>query len=312
VNKKPVVILDCDPGIDDALAIALAVQHCEVLMVATVGGNVGVEHTTRNAGSVLAVLGRTDIPVHAGADHPLRGPVSKRAEEYHGLNGLGGAVVPDPAVPIASDDAVTAIVAAVRANPGCWLVPTGPLTNIALAFRAAPDLAPLLAGISWMGGSTTGGNVTACAEFNAWVDPEAAAEVLEYVSVHTVRFIMSGLNVTHAVTIDEAFVAQWRGSPSGDVFAALMDSYLVQYRQNYTLPGAAIHDALAVVAVTHPELLKTESFHVSMDCSDGPNRGRTSIDDRPLLVRPRSNTEVVMSADAEKICALVTEAICGI
>ncbi len=307
--QRPRIILDCDPGIDDALAIALAVRHCDVLALTTVGGNVGVEHTTRNAGSVLAVLGRSKIPVHAGADNPLRGPVSKRAEEYHGLNGLGGAVVPDPEVPIASADAVGAIVSLVRANPGCWLVPTGPLTNIALAFRAAPDLAHLLAGVSWMGGSTTSGNVTPCAEFNAWVDPEAADEVLQYVSAHSVRFIMSGLNVTHAVTIDEAVVNGWRGSRTGDVFAALMDSYLVQYRQSYTLPGAAIHDALAVVAVTHPSLIQSERMHVGMDCTDGPNRGRTSIDDRPLLVRPLANTEVVLSADATAISTLVTEAV---
>ncbi len=305
----PKIILDCDPGIDDALAIALAVQHCDVIALTTVGGNVGVEHTTRNAGSVLALLGRSDIPVHMGADDPLAGPVAKRAEEYHGLNGLGGAVVPDPEVPIASDDAAAAIVELVRSNPGCWLVPTGPLTNIALALRMASDLGPLLAGISWMGGSTTGGNVTACAEFNSWVDPEAAAEVVEYVGAHTVRFIMAGLNVTHTVTIDEPVVASWRGSPRGTAFASLLDSYLVQYRQRYTLPGAAVHDALAVVAVTHPELLTVQRCHVGVDCSSGPNRGRTSIDDRPLLVLVPANTEVVMTANSAAISALITSAV---
>ncbi len=300
--------MDCDPGIDDALAIALAVEHCDVLALTTVGGNVGVEHTTRNAGSVLALLGRSDIPVHEGADSPLAGPVAKRAEEYHGLNGLGGAVVPDPQVPVASRDAASAIVDLVRSNPGCWLVPTGPLTNIALALRMAPDLGPLLAGISWMGGSTTGGNVTACAEFNAWVDPEAADEVLQYVSTRTVRFVMAGLNVTHTVTIDETVVDSWRGTARGNAFASLMDSYLGQYRQRYTLPGAAVHDALAVVAITHPELITTQRCHVEMDCSDGPNRGRTSIDDRPLLVPAPANTDVVMSADSAAIAALVTAA----
>lgn len=307
--NRPTIILDCDPGIDDALAIALAVEHCDVLALTTVGGNVGVEHTTRNAGSVLALLGRSDIPVHAGADNPLAGPIAKRAEAYHGLNGLGGAEVPDPAVPVASTDAPSAIVSLVRANPGCWLVPTGPLTNVALALQLAPDLAPLLAGISWMGGSTTGGNVTACAEFNAWVDPEAVEEVLNYISAHTVRFIMSGLNVTHTVTINEAVVSSWRGSKRGTAFAALMDSYLAQYRRQYTLPGAAVHDALAVVAITHPQLVTTSRCHVSMDCSTGPNRGRTSIDDRPLLVPAMPNTDVVMSADAEAIGALVTAAV---
>jgi purine nucleosidase len=307
--KRPTIILDCDPGIDDALAIALAVQHCDVLALTTVGGNVGVEHTTRNAGSVLALLGRSDIPVHAGADDPLAGPISKRAEEYHGLNGLGGAVVPDPAVPVASDDAAGAIVSLVRANPGCWLVPTGPLTNIAVALERAPDLAPLLAGISWMGGSTAGGNVTPCAEFNAWVDPEAAELVLNYVTARSVRFIMSGLNVTHTVTIDEPVVASWKTSARGTAFAALMESYLGQYRRLYTLPGAAIHDALAVVAITHPHLVSTQRCNVSMDCSSGPNRGRTSIDDRPLLLPAAPNTDVVMSADQAAIADLISASV---
>ena len=305
----PKIILDCDPGIDDALAIALAVSHCDVLAVTTVGGNVGVEHTTRNAGSVLALLGRSDIPVHMGADDPLAGPVAKRAEEYHGLNGLGGAVVPEPDVPVASHDAVGAIVEIVRANPGCWLVPTGPLTNIALAVSAAPDLAHLLAGISWMGGSTIGGNVTPCAEFNAWVDPEAAEVVLQFVSTHTIRFVMAGLNVTHTVTVDEGVVNSWRGSIRGDAFAGLMESYLAQYRTRYTLPGAAIHDALAVVAVTHPELVTIQRCYIGVDCSSGPNRGRTSVDDRPLLVPSPANTDVVISADSAAIAALVSAAV---
>ncbi len=309
--SKPRIILDCDPGIDDALAIALAVQHCEVLALTSVGGNVGVEHTTRNAGSILALIGRSDIPVHAGADHPLRGPVLHRAEAYHGLSGLGGAVVPDPAVPVASNDAAAAIVTLVKANPGCWLVPTGPLTNLALVFRLAPDLATLLAGISWMGGSTTHGNVTPQAEFNAWVDPEAADEVLQYVSAHSVRFIMAGLNVTHEVTLNEADAHLWRGTPRGDAFASLLDSYLVQYRQQYTLAGAAVHDALAVIAVTHPELITSRLQHVSMDCSDGPNRGRTTIDDRPLITGPKPNTEVVLTADADAIVTLVSAAVRG-
>ena len=303
--------MDCDPGIDDAFAIALAVKHCDVIALTSVGGNVGVDHTTRNAGSVLTLLGRTDIPVHAGADHPLRGPVLHRAEAYHGLNGLGGAVVPEPARRVASNNAAAAIVDLVRSNPGCWLVPTGPLTNIALAFRAAPDLGPLLAGISWMGGSTTHGNVTSCAEFNAWVDPEAADEVVQYVSTHRVRFIMAGLNVTHEVTLNEADAGSWRGTTRGDVFAALLESYLVQYRQQYTLKGAAVHDALAVIAVTHPDLVELVSHHVSVDCSDGPNRGRTSIDDRPLINGPTPNTEVVMDANAAEIVRLVTESVRG-
>jgi inosine-uridine nucleoside N-ribohydrolase len=310
-TTRPKIILDCDPGIDDALAIALAVAHCDVLALTTVGGNVGLVHTTRNAGCVLAMLGRSDIPVHEGAEDPLRGPIAQRAAEYHGLDGLGGVSVPEPGVAVASQDAVGAIIALVRANPGCWLVPTGPLTNIALVLRAAPDIAPLLAGISWMGGSTGSGNVTAAAEFNAWVDPEAVEEVLQFVSAHSVRFVMAGLNVTHSVTVDEAAIDGWRTSARGSLFADLLAPYLARYRTTYTIPGAAMHDAMAVVAVTHPELVTLVARHVSMDCSDGPNRGRTSVDDRPLLAAPTSNTEVMVSAEAAAVIALLAAAVAG-
>jgi purine nucleosidase len=303
--------MDCDPGIDDALAIALAVRHCDVLALTTVGGNVSIEHTTRNAGSVLAMLGRSDIPVHQGADHPLRGPISTRAAEYHGLDGLGGVGVPGPVAPLASTDAPQAIVDLARANPGCWLVPTGPLTNVALAVQLAPDLHRFVAGISWMGGSTTHGNATPSAEFNVLVDPEAANEVVRWVSAHSVRFVMAGLNVTHDVTVDEAELSTWSGTPLGASFAALLAPYLARYRTTYTLAGAAMHDAMAVVAVTHPDLVTCEARHMEIDVSDGPSRGRTIVDDRPLLQPMSANTEVMVGADAPAVIALIRAAVMG-
>jgi purine nucleosidase len=304
-NSRASIILDCDPGIDDALAIALAVDHCEVLGLTTVGGNVGVVHTTRNAGSVLALVGRSDIPVHSGADDPLRGPLPNRAEEYHGETGLGDATVPDPEVPIASEDAVGFIIETASRQPGLWLVPTGPLTNLALAFRADPALWKHLAGISWMGGSTTGGNVTPGAEFNAWADPEAADEVFRYCAQHQLELRMAGLNVTHEVTIDEVFVDGLRGHPTGDVFADLIGSYLARYRDVYSLRGAAVHDALAVIGLTHPQWCTFRPFPVAIDTSDGPNRGRTTIDDRPLLDPATPHVQVMIDADEAAIVALL-------
>jgi purine nucleosidase len=303
--------MDCDPGIDDALAIALAVRHCEVLALTTVGGNVSIEHTTRNAGSVLAMIGRSDIPVHQGADQPLLGPIATRAAEYHGLDGLGGVGVPQPGAPLASTNAPQAIVDIARANPGCWLVPTGPLTNVALALQLAPDLHRCLSGISWMGGSLTHGNATPSAEFNALVDPEAADQVVQWVSAHSVRFVMAGLNVTHQVTVDEGELATWGATSLGASFAALLSPYLARYRTTYTMSGAAMHDAMAVVAVTHPALVSCEARHVQVDTSLGPSRGRTIVDDRPLLQPMPANTEVMVDADAPAVIDLIRAAVLG-
>ncbi len=307
-QSRPLIVLDCDPGVDDALAIALAVDHCEVLALTAVGGNVAVEHTARNAGSVLALLG-VDLDVHVGADHPLRGPLPKRAEEYHGETGLGSVSVPPPGRPLASHDAPTFLANVMRSAPGLWVVATGPLTNVALALRLAPDAWQYISGISWMGGSTTGGNVTPGAEFNAWADPEAAAEVFTFCTTHRVDLRMAGLNVTHEVTMNEDDVDRLQISPTGKVFAELIGTYLAQYRSRYTLRGAAVHDALAVVAITHPDLCQFQLLPVEIDVTDGPNRGRTTVDDRPLLAPATPNCRVMVDANESAIVSLLATSL---
>ncbi|HVN52283.1 MAG TPA: nucleoside hydrolase, partial [Acidimicrobiales bacterium] len=193
MGERPEVIVDCDPGQDDAVALVLAGRHTELLGVTTVSGNVPLESTTRNALLMTQALA-LDVAVHAGADRPLLA-VPRHADDVHGETGLDGAELPPLTRRAEEAHAVEFLVETVRANPGCWLVVTGPMTNVALALRQAPDLAGLVAGVSFMGGSATIGNVTATAEFNIWCDPEAAMIVLD----SGVRLRMAGLDVTHDV-----------------------------------------------------------------------------------------------------------------
>ena len=187
---KPKVILDCDPGLDDAIAILTAAHLCELVGVTTVNGNVGLDHTTHNALAVAQIAG-LDVPVHRGAARPLIEPPVD-AVRVHGATGLGDVELPSLTRTAASDDAVAFICDTARSVSGLRLVAVGPLTNAALALRRDPDLPRLLAGITVMGGSSDVGNVTPVAEFNAWADPEAAAIVFSEAAPVT----MVGLNVT--------------------------------------------------------------------------------------------------------------------
>ncbi|HEX7022416.1 MAG TPA: nucleoside hydrolase, partial [Trueperaceae bacterium] len=171
-TSKPRVIVDCDPGLDDAIALMLAARYCQPLGITTVSGNVGLTHTTRNALAIAELLD-CDVPVHAGAERPLL-VESGHSGYIHGETGLGATTLPAPRKHPASADAVRFIVDTARREEGVWLLALGPLTNIALALRSAPDIVGRLAGISLMGGSTSVGNVTPAAEFNIWADPEAA------------------------------------------------------------------------------------------------------------------------------------------
>ncbi|MEI8393046.1 MAG: nucleoside hydrolase, partial [Actinomycetes bacterium] len=166
----PSIILDCDPGHDDALAIVVAARHTNLLGITTVSGNAPIESTTYNALVMKDLLG-LDVPVHKGAMCPLVAE-PQYATYVHGESGLDGADLPAPTSTIDSENAVEYIIDTCRATEGIWLVPTGPLTNIAMALRLAPDVGHRIAGISLMGGGTFG-NRTTSAEFNIWVDPEA-------------------------------------------------------------------------------------------------------------------------------------------
>lgn len=304
--SRPPIILDCDPGHDDALAILLAAQHAELLGVTTVSGNAPLTATTRNALLTLQ-LGDIDAPVHAGAAAPLVGE-ARYAPDIHGESGLSGPTLPGLRREPASDDAVRFIVDTVRGTDDPWLVAVGPLTNVALALQEAPDIATKLAGISIMGGSAGPGNRTPTAEFNIWADPEAAKVVFS----SGAKLIMCGLNLTHQFTLYEPDVAHIRslGGPVPTFVADLLDFYGHAYADAFFgRVESPLHDPCAVLAVTHPELLKTAPRHVAIETKGEYTRGMTVVDERGRRARDADlpNAEVAYSIDRDAALSLLIQ-----
>jgi inosine-uridine nucleoside N-ribohydrolase len=304
---RPPILLDCDPGHDDAVAIVAAARYAELVGITTVAGNAPLERTTYNARVMRDLLG-VDVPIHSGADRPLEvEPVS--GDYIHGESGLDGADLPPPTTPLDGDDAAGFIVETCRRTEGIWLVPTGPLTNIARALRAAPDLAGTIAGISLMGGGTYG-NRTASAEYNIWADPHAAATVFAYGG----RLIQAGLDVTHRFQATPERIAAVRALPGrlaavlADLFEFFSAAYLRRHEPG-SMRGAAVHDPLAVLAVTHGALFERIERHVTVDAAGELTRGMTVIDQRRLVDRPAPNTEVLVDVDADAAFGLILEAI---
>ncbi len=301
------IILDCDPGHDDALAMALALARPELRVeaVTTVAGNAPLDRTTRNALRVLALLGRSQVPVAAGADRPiLRDPWAPVA--VHGESGLDGADLPEPVTGVQPWTAVELQASILRAaTEPVTIVATGPLTNIGLLLRSTPGLADRIAGIWLMGGSLEEGNTTAAAEFNSWSDPEAGAIVFE----SGIPIRMAGLNVTHQALVLPDDVARFDriGNHAGRVFADLMRFFGVHHRQRYGWDGPPIHDAVAVAWLVRPDLIEGRSINVRIDTSDGPERGRT-IGTEPGVGGP-ANAEVGIRVDREGLMDLVVEAV---
>jgi len=304
---RPKIILDCDPGHDDAIAIVLAGRHTELLGITTVNGNAPLARTTANA-LVMTQLLDLETPVHSGASQPLVAPVL-HAEYIHGESGMDGAELPKVTRAVTGTIAVEFIIDTVRANEGMWLVPTGPLTNIALALRSAPDLAKRVAGISLMGGGTTYGNRTAAAEFNILCDPEAAAIVFESGSPIT----MCGLNLTHQLLASPERIAAIRavGTRLAGILADLLTffsgTYMGLYQERFV--GAPIHDACAVLAVTHPELFSIQPAYVVIDVNGTHTRGMTLVDRRPIKNLPPPNVNIVETVDADAVFALLTSTV---
>ncbi|PTA69875.1 nucleoside hydrolase [Deinococcus arcticus] len=275
------LLLDGDPGLDDAVAWLLALaspEDAEVLALTTVHGNVGLDRTTRNAGVILALAGEAGagVRVYPGADRPLLVP-AVTAAAVHGDSGLPAAGLPGPTRPPEAEHAALLIIRTVRARPGeVTLVPTGPLTNVALALRLAPDIAPLIREIVWMGGSTTQGNRTPAAEFNALADPHAAQIVFEA----GVPLKMVGLNATMGciATPDRVAALRALGNRAGAVCAELLTFYAGVYQRRYGMNGGALHDPLAVAAALRPELLDWQAMNVQIETQEGRNLGRTVCD----------------------------------
>jgi len=302
------IILDCDPGHDDALAIALALASpaLQVLGITTVAGNAPLTKTTRNALRVLALLGRTDVPVAPGAERPLvREPWVP--VEFHGESGLDGADLPEPAAATVPERAVELTARLIRgAAEPVTLVATGPLTNVALFLRGFPDLAGRVAAISVMGGSLGEGNTTASAEFNIWQDPEAAAIVFQ----SGIPILLSTLDVTHQALVLPPDVARFEalGTRTGMVFADLMRFFAVHHRDRYGWNGPPVHDAVAVARLVAPELFGTRSLRVDVETGDGLTRGRTVADPEGLRGLP-PNVDVAVALDRERFIDRLVDAL---
>jgi pyrimidine-specific ribonucleoside hydrolase len=302
------IILDCDPGHDDALAIVLALARPELrlLAITTVAGNAGLERTTRNALRVLTLVGRTDVPVAAGAERPIvREPWVP--VEFHGDSGLDGADLPEPAVSAVPVGALELASGLLRAADGpVTLVATGPLTNVALLLRAAPGLRDRIASISLMGGSLGEGNTTAAAEFNIWADPEAAAIVFE----SGIPIAMSGLDVTHQALVLPPDIARLEGlgTHAGRVFADLMRFFAIHHRDRYGWDGPPIHDAVAVAWLAEPGLVRSSELRIDVETAGLHTRGRTVADREALTGRP-PNATVGLEIDRERLIDLVVDAV---
>jgi inosine-uridine nucleoside N-ribohydrolase len=274
------IVLDCDVGHDDAIAILLALSSPEVELraVTAVSGNAPLHHTVANAIRVLDHADRQDIPVAAGADRPLvRDPFTHGAA--HGATGLDGPELPPPSRR-PQGHAIDLIADTVRASDQpVTLVPTGPLTNVALFLARHPDAAARLDRIVLMGGCTGFGNVTPNAEFNVWADPDAARRVF----TSGLDVTMVGLDVTHQALFTVAEANALRGAGrAGRLVAELVDFYSRSHRDR---EGTPIHDAVAVAHVIDPELLTLTACSVEVDC--GPVcRGRTICDLHGTTGRP--------------------------
>ena len=270
------IILDTDPGHDDAIALllALASPELEILGITTVSGNQTLEKTTANALRILEFVQRTDVPVHAGAPRPL---VREQwaAAYVHGESGLDGPELPDPETEPRKGHAIDFIAAQVEEHDGVVLVPVGPLTNIGLLLAKYPGIESRIARVVLMGGAIAEGNVTPAAEFNVWADPEAAHRVF----TSGIDVTMVGLDVTHkALLLPEKVDEIRRTGRVGSLVAQLYDFYHERHVRMYGWEGSPVHDALAVAHVIRDDFVETEHRHVQVDIGPEPGRGRTYID----------------------------------
>ncbi len=269
------VMIDTDPGVDDALALLLAMQSPELTIeaITAVAGNVPLELTLPNALRMVEIAQRDDIPVAAGA----KGPLLRRlvtATYAHGENGLGGAIFPEPKRKPVPEPAAELIRQTVRKYPGeVTLITIGPLTNIAAALNSDPELAPMVRSLVMMGGSLSGGNITPAAEFNVYVDPEAARIVFQ----SGIPVTMVGLDVTTKTSLTEEHVRVLEGAhtPVSQAAGTIARNALNHYRERGFPGGPNMHDSLAVAGFLDPSILQFQDYYVDVETTGELTAGET-------------------------------------
>lgn len=291
------VIIDCDPGIDDALALLLALAAPDALDIrgiTTVAGNVPLDMTTRNALAVCALARRSDVEVYAGCDRPLVRPLATAAH-IHGETGLGGARLPRSGAAAGPAHAVDFITESLRVRrDGITLAATGPLTNLARVLSGEPAVAANISQIVLMGGAAGAGNVTRHAEFNVFVDPHAAAAVF----ASGVPLIMIGLDVTRQAVVTPARLAAIDavGTPAAVAAAAMLAGYH---------SGAPLHDPCVIAWLLRPDLFAGRPARVSVETEDGDTIGRTNVD----WGADGANATVIETVDSAGLFELLTAAL---
>ena len=276
---KKKILLDCDPGHDDALAIMLAhgSDQLDLLALTTVSGNQDLQKVTRNARVVASVIGMTDVPIAAGADRPLLwAPVY--ATDIHGESGLGGPELPEPSVPLDPRHAVDLIIETLMDSPAgeVTVIGVGPATNLALALRREPAIATRARSLVLMGGAHTRGNITPAAEFNVYADPHATAAVLQ--APWPVTLI--GLDLTHQATAGADVRSRIAALGTGPArfTTELLDFFAEAYEQDQDMPDPPVHDPCAVAVVIDPEVMTTRPAHVEVELTGQFTSGMTVID----------------------------------
>lgn len=309
IMARPILI-DCDPGTDDAIALFLALGNpaLDVRAVTVAGGNVGLHHTLRNARALVGLTGRA-IPVIAGADRPLLGSFTSETR-VHGENGIGGVQLPDgpPAAPGLAADAIRQALRqagpADQPGAGLTLVGIGPATNLALALATEPALAANIAEIVLMTGAWAEGNVTPAAEFNAWSDPEALAIVLACARPIT----LATLDLTSQALCTPARIAALQDGPGTCRAAAAAIMATVPPTRRLAYAGHPQHDACAIAWLLAPEIFTHRDVHAVVDCTNGPGRGQTIIDRWSRLALP-PNARLLDTIDPDRFFALLAESI---
>ncbi|ABL72067.1 MULTISPECIES: nucleoside hydrolase [Paracoccus] len=303
------IIIDTDPGQDDAVAIllALASPEIEVLGLSVVAGNVPLHHTQRNARMICELAGRPDLPVHAGCEAPLQRKLVT-AEHVHGKTGLDGVTLPEPAMALAPGHAVDFLIETLRREkPGSvTLVPIGPLTNIATAFQRAPDIIPRVQEIVLMGGAYFEvGNITPTAEFNIYVDPEAA----ELVFASGAPLTVMPLDVTHRALTSRAWVEGMRAMGRvGQAVASWTDFFERYDREKYGSHGAPLHDPCTIAWLLRPELFTGRYINVEIETRGEYTLGMTVADWWRVSGRT-PNATFIRDVKADAFFALLTERI---
>ncbi|HLI07316.1 MAG TPA: nucleoside hydrolase [Ktedonobacteraceae bacterium] len=298
------IIIDCDPGHDDAIAILLAAHHPDIALqaITTVAGNQSVDKTTRNALKVCSLANIRDVPIARGMDRPLVRP-PRFSPEIHGASGLDGPDIPEPDIEAVDIHGVDLIIdLLMRSDSDITLVPTGPLTNIAMAMSREPAIIPRIKAISLMGGAIGVGNKTPSAEFNIWADPEAAAIVFASGRPITV----STLEVTHQALATPEVLERLRSAhrPVASFAADLLSFFRDTYLREFGFESPPVHDPCAVAAIIAPDILRAREMHIEIETQSELTAGRTVCDVYGVTGQPH-NARVGYGLDVPRFWNMV-------